>query len=108
MLAPDDGRNCYYLDSDKSKYVYSHDYYYDDESNIIFVSTDLRVEYVNSTDRKIREFDSDCWNNQLDILEVFTHEWLLNVDNQKKSEEFFSWAANNAYSFGFIEEYFNR
>jgi len=104
LLTADDDRTQYYLTEDVNDYIYSHDYYYDTKLDIALFSTDIRVEYVDDIRLKIQEFGGDAWNNQLGFLEIFTHEWILNVDVKKKVEEFCRWAVDRGYVFEFPED----
>ncbi len=104
LLTADDVRQSYYLDGQANKYIYCHDKYFDERLNIQFISTDIRVEYVENVSKKLKEFETDAWNNQLGFLEVFTHEWTLNIDIKEKVEKFCKWAYLNDYSFEFPED----
>lgn len=104
LYGPDDGRKSYYLDTDESDYLYCHDIYYDNETGLLFVSTDLRTEYIIGTRNKIREFQTDAWNNQLDIFEVFSHEWVISNYNKYKIRKLCNWANKNGYKFEFLED----
>ena len=87
LYGPDDGRKSYDLDMDKSEYLYCHDSYYDNKTGLLFISTDLRAEYVVGVKDKISEFQTDAWNNQLGIIELFSHEWAINNYNKYKIRE---------------------
>lgn len=104
LLTADDDRQSYYLDSTKSTYIYSHDMYYDSEMKLYFMSTDLRIEYVENIDKKIKELEKDCWNNQIGDLVVFSHEWALNVGNKEKIEKICKYADEKGYRFVFFED----
>lgn len=104
LFTSDDSRPSYYLDDESNKYIYCHDRYDDEELGIVLFSTDIRVEYVESVSAKLKEFNTDSWNNQLNILEVFSHEWILNLENKRKIEEFCMWANDHDYSFEFPED----
>lgn len=104
LLTSDDSRISYYLDEDKNSYIYSHDELFDSETGIWFVSTDFRTEYVDSMESKMKELNSDSWNNQTGDLVVFTHEWALNIDNKEKVESICKYALENDYQFCFFED----
>lgn len=104
LYGPDDGRKSYYLDKDKSEYLYCHDSYYDNNTGLLFISTDLRAEYVVGVKDKISEFQTDIWNNQLGIIELFSHEWAVNNYNKYKIRELCKWASKNGYKFEFLED----
>lgn len=104
LLSADDKRQSYYLDEDSSSYIYCHDEYTDTVTGMRFISTDIRMELVESIDKKINEFSSESWNNQLDYLVVFTHEWALDSEIKKKIKEICKYAYGNGYQFVFFED----
>ena len=71
---------------------------------IYFFSTDFRTEYVNNINKKLKELDKKCWNNQRDDLVVFSHEWALNIENKEKIEKVCKYAFNKNYRFVFFED----
>ncbi len=85
LLTADDSRQSYYLDDDENKYIYCHDRMKIDDC--YFISTDMRMEYVDNIDKKIKELSSDSWNNQTGDLVIFTHEWALNLETKEKVEK---------------------
>ena len=103
LLTADDNRPNYYLDEKQRDYIYCHDVMKDDDLGIVFISTDIRAENVANCNKKILEFSTESWNNQLGVLEIFTHEWALNTDVKKTVETFCEYAMNNGYSFRFYE-----
>ena len=107
LLTADDDRTQYYLADDVNKYIYSHDVYNDNDLGIVLISTDIRVEYISDIRQKFLEFNTDSWSNQLGYMEIFTHEWILNIDIRNKVEEFCKWAIENDYLFGFPEDIVN-
>lgn len=104
LLTADDDRISYYLDKVDNEYIFCHDYYYDKEYDVLFISTDIRVENVDNIDEKLMEFYDSCWNNQMGVLEIFTHEWILDQDIKNKIEAFCKWADNEGYCNGFPED----
>lgn len=102
LLTADDSRQSYYLDDKDNNYIYDHDEM--NQDGLTFFSTDLRVEFVEDVDDKIDEFSNSSWNNQLQDMIVFTHEWELDRENKQKTEELVKWAAENEYSFQFPED----
>lgn len=102
LLTADDLRTSYYLDKTDNEYIYAHDYLKDND--IYFYSTDLRMEFVDSVDNKIDEFTSPTWNNQLNALVVFTHEWLLDNKIKNSIDKLCRYAYENGYSFVFPED----
>ena len=107
LLTADDNRNSYYLDEELNEYIYCHDFFKEEKLGISFVSTDVRVEYIEDIDDKISEFETDVWNNQLGILEVFTHEWALSAENKEKVEKICKWVKENDYENMFLEDLFS-
>lgn len=71
LLTADDNRKSYYLSDENSKYIYSHDEWYDSKIDLYFFSTDFRTEYVDNINLKPKELSSDSWNNQTGDLVVF-------------------------------------
>lgn len=104
LLTADDSRVSYYLNAEQNSYIYCHDELFDSETRIWFASTDFRTEYIDSVESKIKELDSDSWNNQLGDLVVFTHEWALNLDNMGRIERVCQYAMENDYQFCFFED----
>lgn len=102
LLTADDSRQSYYLDDDENKYIYCHDRMVKDDC--YFISTDMRVEYVDNVDKKIKELSSNSWNNQTGDLVIFTHEWALNLESKEKVEKMCQYAVDNGYRFVFFED----
>lgn len=103
LLCADDQRRSYYLSEKESNYIYSHDEFFDPDMRIRFISTDLRIEYIDSINEKIKEFSGTAWNNQLGDLVVFTHEWAIDDEVKNKLENILMWGSNNEYVFSFLE-----
>ena len=104
LLAADDLRNSYGLSSVENEYLYSHDIM--EKDGLIYYSTDLRIEFIEDIDAKINELEtSPAWNNQMNYLVVFTHEWKLSeedvITNIVRLAE---WASSNDYEFGFLNQ----
>lgn len=56
-------------------------------------------------DNKLIEVNSDAWNNQRDILVIFSHEWAIGEEDvQREKEEMCSWIMNEDYKFTFLED----
>ena len=49
FLSADDTRNSYYLNKELSTYLFDHDYVKDQKNNLIFITTDFRTEWFNSS-----------------------------------------------------------
>ena len=103
-LTADDLRQSYYLNEEDNKYIYANDEFLDQNNNIWFFSTDLRVEFIESMEDKINEFDTAAWNNQKSDLIIFTHEWLLDEQIRKKIEQLCEYAVKQGYNFDFPEK----
>lgn len=103
LLCSDDRRPNYYLDESQNEYIYSHDYLHDDLNGIDFYATDLRAEFIKSASKKISEFKSSSWNNQLDILTLFTHEYMLSPKTKRVIKSLCNYAKNNNYVFSFLK-----
>ena len=105
LLTADDSRQSYYLDNDENKYIYCHDRMVKDDC--YFISTDMRMEYVDNVDKKIKELSSNSWNNQTGDLVIFTHEWALNLETKEKVEKMCQYAVDNGYRSVFFEDVLN-
>lgn len=102
LLTADDSRQSYYLDDAENKYIYCHDRMVKDDC--YFISTDMRMEYVDNVDKKIKELSSDSWNNQKGDLVIFTHEWSLDLETKEKIAKMCQYAVDNGYRFVFFED----
>lgn len=102
LLTSDDNRISYCLDDEENSYIYSHDRYQNED--MCYISTDLRLEYINDICNKINEFRTSSWCNQLDYLVVFTHEKRLDASNKDKLEKICEYAMDNGYDFVFLED----
>ena len=74
------------------------------KDDLIYYSTDLRIELIEDIDAKIKEVEtSAAWNNQTDYLVVFTHEWALSEENVIKNiSKLAEWAMEDGYEFDFL------
>lgn len=104
FLTADDNRQSYYLSEDENTYIYNHDEYYDNLTDLYFFSTDFRTEYVTDINAKLKELKSNCWYNQTGDLVVFSHEWALSLENKEKIEQVCNYAKNEGYRFEFFED----
>ena len=103
LMTADDSRQSYYLDDEENKYIYCHDRM--EKDGCYFISTDMRMEYVDNVERKIKELSSDSWNNQTGDLVIFTHEWALNLETKEKVGKMCKYAVDNGYKFVFYEDF---
>lgn len=102
LLTADDLRNSYGLSKEESEYIYSHDELRKD--SLTYYSTDLRAEYIENISAKIKDFDTDSWNNQTQDMVVFSHEWQINAEIKATIEKLCKWAVSEGYSFEFFED----
>lgn len=104
LLTADDKRQNYYLDREINHFLYENDQYYDEENNLYFFSTDLRMEFIKSIKNKLKEFTSPVWDHQLDALIIFTHEWVLDARTRKNINKICKYAKEHGYQFLFPED----
>ena len=102
LLTADDLRNSYYLNEEDNKYIYCHDRMKLD--GLYFISTDLRIELIDDINEKIEEFNYATWNNQQEIMEIFSHEWCLNKTNKNKINKLLKELKNKNYRSEFFED----
>lgn len=82
LLTADDDRISYYLNDTENSYINHHDYLKDNESELFFVSTDLRLEKTwNPYGALVSIYKN---SNQNKVIEVFTHEWQIGVKMKAK------------------------
>lgn len=104
LFTSDDKGESYYLNDTNNSYIYSHDELYDYTNNLYFLSTDFRIEYVDSVYFKIKELSKSSWNNQTGDLVVFSHEYLISIENMSKIEKICNYAMQKDYRFAFFED----
>lgn len=104
LLTADDNRQSYYLNAEDNKFIYCHDELYDSNMRLYLFSTDFRTEYVDNIESKLKELDSDSWNNQTGDLVIFSHEWALSMENKEKLEVVCEYAKKKGYDFKFFED----
>lgn len=102
LFTTDDSRQSYYLGEDESEYIYCHDKLYKDEC--YFISTDLRMEYVDNIKKKLAELSTEAWNNQIGDLVIFSHERALSLEVKENIEKMCKYAVDNGYKFVFFED----
>ena len=99
VLGADDKRRSYYLDDEKNSYLYTYDYY--EDNNLEFFRTDLRMELIDDIDKSLAELNTNELEKK-DILIIFTHEWQLpNEEIKEKLEKCCEFAKNNGYKFDY-------
>lgn len=101
ILAPDDDRSCYYLNTSDTYKVKHSDYFIASATNLIFVSTDLRMENIDDPLKVIEELAMPPWNYRTNALIFFTHEWALNKQTKKNIEEFCKYISTHNYHWAF-------
>jgi len=104
LLTADDRRQSYYLKPEDNNYIFTHDLFRDRKTGFIFISTDLRAEFMKNTTDKIEEFNNGSWNNQLGYLEIFSHEWILEDKVKNNFEALCVYAKDNGYAMMFYED----
>lgn len=67
----------YYLSNEQNSILFEIGQYYDEELNLKFYSTDIRLENVDNMNEVLKEKEKDSY------LVIFTHEWLLQNDEIK-------------------------
>ena len=92
FLSADDNRLSYYFNDDVMTYMYDNDRTKDEESNLVFLSTDIRGDWffnftTSNTYRKplkstvLEELtyrnNNPSFEASFDSLIIFTHEWLV-------------------------------
>ncbi len=99
FLTADDERLSYYLNEEESEFINNNDIYIDKDNGIKFISTDIRLEKVK--DKKLySELIDICLNEQQNqIIAVFTHEYALDENMQKKIKTVCEFANHLGYSF---------
>ena len=103
LYTADDNRQSYYLSNDDNYYIYNHDELYDTKTNLYFLSTDFRTEYVNNIDFKLKELSNNSWCNQLGDLVVFSHEWALGIENRKRLKKYVNMLVTKAIILNFLK-----
>lgn len=103
FLTADDNRSSYGLNTEDNRYIYSHDELI--INDVIYISTDFRMEYILDTRGKIEELNTGVWNNQLHDLVIFTHERMLDSGLIKKRiAAFCNYAKYNGYQMSYFED----
>ncbi len=91
FLSADDDRSSYYLDAATNQYLYTNDYYIDQTNDLVFVATDLRLDWFESDftsqnayrkptkesayeELKLRYQDEAYEDSRYSYI-VFGHEW---------------------------------
>ena len=87
VLAPDDDRPCYYLNSSDTFITRHSDSFIVSMSNIVFISTDLQMDKITDASKANEELQAPLWKNRTNALILFSHEWALNKQVKKNIEE---------------------
>lgn len=82
LLCSEDFRDNYYLSGEQNVILNTYNSWVDESVPLRFLKTDLRIEH---TENITAEFDK-CRNKN--HLEVFTHEWGMNLTNMTKLDRF--------------------
>jgi hypothetical protein len=75
-LGADDTRQSYYLNEGEYNYLFNHERFYDATHQLMFVTTDVRLERDGLTPFVNMQSNS-AWGSKAKELIVFTHEWAL-------------------------------
>ena len=103
LFTADDDRLSYYLDREKADYLMTYDDYTDKSNDIMFISTDLRLDSLKVWSVYPNLLKIYANDNQNKKLVVFTHEWLLDEDMYKKIELFCNFS--QYYGYEFVNEF---
>ena len=103
FLTTDQNTRQYCLSKSAQRRCWRSEGIYDRKSGLTFYSSDLRMENVDSVERKIEEFSDPVWSNQTGELIVYTHEWALTDEVKEKTEKLFHYAVKDGYAFSFLE-----
>jgi len=76
LYTADDERQSYFLEESDNLYIYTHDYLKEDELDIVYISTDKRLENSLNVYKDLEVIAEN--DNQNKIIEIFTHEWKCN------------------------------
>lgn len=97
VLGADDKRRSYYLSNEYNSYLYTYDYYINNEG-LDFFRTDLRLESIDNINQALNDLNLD----KSEILIVFTHEWQIEEEGIKeKLEKVCEHADINEYAFDY-------
>lgn len=93
FLAADDDRMSYYLSAEENSDIQINDSYYDDESELVFLKTDMRGDWFDDdfesenkydspkesgvSEELERRFSSEDYKNNIDTYIWFCHEWQI-------------------------------
>lgn len=93
FLAADDDRMSYYLSAEENSDIQINDSYYDDESELVFLKTDMRGDWFDDdfesenkydspkesgvSEELERRFSSEDYKNIIDTYIWFCHEWQI-------------------------------
>ena len=91
FLSADDSRTSYYFDSDTTTYLYSNNHIIDHKNGLVFVATDMRADWFNSSfsssntyreptednvyDELVLRYTSVDYANSIKSYIFFGHEW---------------------------------
>lgn len=101
LLGADDDRQSYYLENNKNLELKKNGELYDQETNLYFIATDIRVEKINNI-LLIKELVDQNDDKQLII---FTHEWALGTINKAKLEFLCYYSLVKNYKFEYPQNY---
>lgn len=101
-LGADDTRQNYYLSADDGGYLFSHERYFDPETQLHFLTTDIRIERDDSDSILASIGDGEAtWANKCETLVIFTHTWAINSSIKAELEKCLAFAITNGYDFDY-------
>ena len=102
LLAADDTRNSYYLTQEQSAELLSTDWIKDSKTGVVFITTDLRLENTENPYEDLVSISKDSQRSQ--VLEIFTHEWIVDDSIKDKIDEVLRFADDYGYTWSFAQD----
>lgn len=102
LLSADDTRRSYSLNDEDNSQLYLYDYF-EDENNIKYFKTDIRLENIVNIKTTLQEIDIENNSETNQILTIFTHEWKIYEDDNilKLLNELCEKIASEGYEFDY-------
>lgn len=96
-----DTRSSYFFDEERIHKVNQNGFFYEEEEELLFIKSQLRMEYVKSVEeqwKRIADY-KDC-----KVIELFTHEYCFHdAAVRELLEKYIVWAYEKGYGFDFTE-----
>lgn len=105
VLAPDDGRNAYFLDEKLSRTIRDNGIYIDSDTELYFFPTDIRLEHIDNIAEVIPHMEHCLFDSKREkhLLVVFTHEVRLSEQSiRHKITDLCLFACEQGVTFGFL------